>query len=60
MATQAELYRNAIALLHTLPPYEQCRGIVQMVYDGTLTHQQGRELLYALVEHEIDTPVQRH
>ena len=60
MATQAELYRNAIVLLHALPPYEQCRGIVQMVYDGTLTHQQGKELLYALVEHETDASGQRH
>jgi hypothetical protein len=28
-----------------------------MVYDGTLTHEQGKELLYALVDYEIGLTV---
>jgi hypothetical protein len=30
-----------------------------MVYDGSLTHEQGKELLHALVDHEIEGPEQR-
>jgi hypothetical protein len=59
MFVRADAYRNAVALLRDLPPYDQCRHIVQMVYDGSLTHQQGKELLHALVDHEIDAPEQR-
>jgi hypothetical protein len=33
---------------------------VQMVYEGSLTHEQGKDLLYALVDHEIDVSAQRH
>jgi len=40
-----------------MPPYEQCRHIVWMVYDGSLTHEQGKELLYALVDYEISPTV---
>ena len=60
MITQAEIYRDAVKLLRDLPPHEQCRHIVQMVYDGSLTHEQGKELLYTLVDHEIDASAQRH
>ena len=53
MAARAEAFKAAIILLHDMPPYEQCSEIAQMVYDGTLTHEQGKELLYALVDYEI-------
>ena len=32
----------------------------QMVYDGTLTHRQGKDLLYALVNYESDATAQLH
>ena len=57
MAARAEAFKAAIILLHDMPPYEQCREIAQMVYDGTLTHDQGKELLYALVDYEISPTV---
>ena len=60
MIVQAERYRAAVTLLRDLAPYDQCRHIVQMVYDGSLTHEQGKELLYALVDCEIEAPAQRH
>jgi hypothetical protein len=57
---RAEVYQAAVTLLRDLEPYEQCRHIVQMVYDGSLTHEQGKELLYMLVDYEIDPSAQRH
>ena len=57
MRARAEMYQVAIALLRDLPPYEQCHHVVQMVYDGSLTHLQGKELLYALVDYEIGPTV---
>ena len=60
MIAQAQAYQAAVILLRDLAPYEQCRHIVQMVYDGSLTHEQGKELLYALVDDEIDASAQRH
>jgi hypothetical protein len=60
MIGQAEAFRAAVMLLRDLAPYEQCRNIVQMVYDGSLTQQQGKDLLSALVDHEIDASAQRH
>ena len=54
MVARVEAYQAAVTLLHDLPPYEQCRSIVQMVYDGSLTQEQGLQLLYLLVDHEID------
>jgi hypothetical protein len=54
MMRRAEAFQNAVALLRDLAPYDQCRGIVQMVYDGSLTHQEGKELLHALVDAEMD------
>jgi len=54
MSAQQELYEAAIKILADLPPYEQCREIVQMVYDGSLTHEQALRLLHLLVEHEMD------
>lgn len=53
MIAQAN-YEAAVKLLTDLPPYEQCRHIVQMVYDGTLTHEEGLQLLHMLVEYEMD------
>jgi hypothetical protein len=47
MVARAEAYQAAVTLLNDLAPYEQCRHIVQMVYDGALTHEQGLELLHA-------------
>ena len=60
MVARVEAYQAAVTLLNELPPYEQCRHIVQMVYDGTLSHEQGLELLYMLVDDEIGATAQRH
>jgi hypothetical protein len=60
MIARVEAYQAAVVLLNDLPPYEQCQSIVQMVHDGSLTHEEGLELLYMLVDHEIDAPAQRH
>jgi hypothetical protein len=60
MIAQAEAFRAAVALLRDLAPYDQCRHIVQMVYDGSLTHEQGKQLLYALVDDETDAAASRH
>jgi len=57
MNARADVFRAAVILLHDMAPYDQCRHIAQMVYDGTLTHEQGKELLYALVDYEIGSPV---
>ena len=57
MVARVEAYQAAVTLLNDLQPYEQCRHIVQMVYDGTLTHEQGLELMYMLVDHEIGSTV---
>ena len=57
MNARAEVFKAAVILLHDMPPYDQCRHIAQMVYDGTLTHEQGKELLYALVDYEIGPTV---
>ena len=57
MAARAEAFEAAVILLHDMPPHEQCRHVAQMVYDGTLTHEQGKELLYALVDYEIGPTV---
>ena len=59
MIERAEALQAAVTLLRDLAPYDQCRYIVQMVYDGSLTHEQGKDLLYALVDHEMDAPAQR-
>jgi hypothetical protein len=59
MIARAKAHQAAVTLLHDLPPYEQCREIVQMVHDGTLTHEQGLELLYMLVDDEVGVPAQR-
>lgn len=60
MIARKEAFQDAIMLLRDLAPYDQCRHIVQMVYDGSLTHQQGKDLLCALVDHEMDESAQRH
>ena len=60
MIERADAIQAAVTLLRDLAPYDQCRHIVQMVYDGSLTDQQGKALLYALVDDEIDAPAQRH
>ena len=56
MIERTEAFQAAVTLLRDLAPYDQCRHIVQMVYDGSLTHEQGKDLLYALVDDEIDAP----
>jgi hypothetical protein len=56
MIERTEAFQAAVTLLRDLAPYDQCRHVVQMVYDGSLTHAQGKDLLYALVDDEIDTP----
>ena len=60
MIERAEVFQAAVTLLCDLAPYDQCRHVVQMVYEGSLTHEQGKDLLYALVDHEIDVSAQRH
>jgi hypothetical protein len=59
MTAQAGALQAAVLLLRDLAPYEQCRQVVQMVWDGSLTHEQGKELMYALVDDEIASP-RRH
>ena len=54
MIARAEAFQAAVTLLRDLAPYEQSRQIVQMVYDGSLTQQQGQDLMSALVDYEID------
>jgi hypothetical protein len=56
MIGEAEKYQAAVKLLVDLPPYEKCRHLVQMVYDGTLTREQGLELLHRLVKQNADAP----
>jgi hypothetical protein len=58
VSAQAEAFQAAVTLLRDLAPYDQCRLIVQMTFDGSLTQQQGRDLLSALVEYEIEASVQ--
>ena len=58
MIARAEAFQAAVMLLRDLAPYDQCRHIVQMVYDGSLTHQQGKDLLSALVDRESDASTQ--
>ena len=60
MATRVEAYQAAVMLLRDLPPHEQCRHVVQMVYDGSLTHMQGKELLYMLVDYETEAATRPH
>jgi hypothetical protein len=57
MNPRSEVYQAAVALMQDLAPYEQCRHIVQMVYDGSLTHEEGKELLYLLVDHEMERSI---
>ena len=54
MIARTEAFQAAVALLRDLAPYDQSRQIVQMVYDGSLTQQQGQDLMSALVDYEID------
>jgi hypothetical protein len=60
MNARADAFQAAVTLLCDLPRYDQCRLIVQMTFDGSLTQQQGKDLLSALVDHEIEASVQRH
>ena len=60
MNARAQEFQAAVTLLRDLAPYDQARTIVQMVYDGSLTQQQGKDLLSALIAYEIEAPVQRH
>jgi hypothetical protein len=57
---RADALQAAVTLLRDLAPYDQCRLIVQMTFDGSLTQQQGKDLLSALVDYEIEESVQRH
>ena len=57
MTARAEVFKATVFLPRDMAPYDQCRLIAQMVYDGTLTHEQGKELLYALVDYEIGPTV---
>ena len=60
MNARADAFQAAVALLCDLPPYDRCRLIVQMTFDGSLTQQQGNDLLSALIDYEIEESVQRH
>jgi hypothetical protein len=59
MIERAKAFQAAVTLLRDLAPYDQCRHVAMMVYDGSLTHEQGKDLLYALVDDEIDAFAQR-
>ena len=54
MIARADAFQAAVTLLRDLAPYDQCRLIVQMTFDGSLTQQQGKDLLSALVDYEIE------
>ena len=58
MNARADAFQAAVRLLRDLAPYDQCRLIVQMTFDGSLTQQQGKDLLSALVDYEIGESVQ--
>ena len=60
MNARADAFQTAVTLLRDLPLYDQCRLIVQMTFDGSLTQQQGKDLLSALVDYEIEESAQRH
>jgi hypothetical protein len=60
MNARADAFQVAVALLCDLPTYDRCRLIVQMTFDGSLTQQQGKDLLSALIDYEIEESVQRH
>jgi len=60
VSRRADAFQAAVTLLRDLAPYDQCRLIVQMTFDGSLAQQQGKDLLSALVDYEIEASVQRH
>ena len=51
---------QALSHLQLLPRHEQCKVIAQMVCDGSLTHQQGKDVLYMLCAGELGLPDQLH
>jgi hypothetical protein len=57
MIARGEVYQVAAALLRDMAPPEQCRHIVRMVQDGTLTHEEGSQLLDTLVGCDIEPSV---
>jgi hypothetical protein len=57
MIARGEVYQVAAALLRDMAPSEQCRRIEQMVQNGTLTHEEGSQLLDTLVGFDIDPSV---
>jgi hypothetical protein len=51
---------QAFSHLQPLPRHEQCKIIAQMVCDGSLTHQQGKDVLYMLSADELGLSDQLH
>ena len=52
MIARREAFELAVTALHGLPPNEECGQIVQMMFDGTLTHDRGKELRCVRVDRE--------
>ncbi len=49
---------QAVAALQPLPRHEQCKTLAQMVFDGALTAEQGKDALYELNAAELGAPFQ--
>jgi len=49
---------QAVAALQPLPRHEQCKTLAQMVFDGALTAEQGKDVLYELTAAELAAPFQ--
>ena len=54
----ATLVERAVAALQPLPRHEQCKTTAQMVFDGALTAEQGKNVLYELGAAELGAPFQ--
>ncbi len=54
----APLVERAVAALQPLPRHEQSKTLAQMVFDGALTAEQGKDALYELNAAELGAPFQ--
>jgi len=54
----APLVERAVAALQPLPRHEQSKTLAQMVFDGALTAEQGKDALYELNAAELGAAFQ--
>jgi hypothetical protein len=52
---QGEQYRKSVEMLQSLPRHEQSRVIAQMISEGSLTYEQGKDILLLLDPSETET-----